>query len=107
MCISKTGERFKFANPDLCILNDASVAVNEQGLIEDIGDIDEKYKHYTHIDCRGKSVVPGLIDSHTHPCFAGDRSGEFEMKLRGATYMEIHEKGGGIMYTTRCVRETP
>ncbi|CAD8153570.1 unnamed protein product [Paramecium octaurelia] len=105
VCISKTGERFKFANPDLCVLENSSVAINEQGVIVDIGDIDEKYQNYKIIDCRGRCVLPGLIDAHTHPCYAGDRSGEFKMKLEGATYMEIHNKGGGIMYTSRCVNQ--
>lgn len=46
VCISRTGERFKFSNPDLCILENASVAINALGFIEDIGDIDEKYTTY-------------------------------------------------------------
>lgn len=43
VCVSRTAERFKFANPDLCILENASVAVSAAGIIEEIGDIDEKY----------------------------------------------------------------
>ncbi|XP_029457437.1 probable imidazolonepropionase isoform X2 [Rhinatrema bivittatum] len=44
-------------------------------------------------------VLPGLVDAHTHPVWAGDRVHEFAMKLAGATYMEIHEAGGGIHFT--------
>lgn len=44
-------------------------------------------------------VMPGFIDSHTHPVFAGSRVGEFIMRAQGATYQEIHEKGGGISFT--------
>ncbi|GAB5464927.1 MAG: imidazolonepropionase [Candidatus Kapaibacteriales bacterium] len=58
------------------------------------------------IDCSGKSVLPGLIDSHTHYPFAGNRSGEFAMRLRGATYEEIAEAGGGIQNTVKSTRES-
>ena len=44
-------------------------------------------------------MIPGFVDGHTHPVFDGDRANEFSMKLAGASYMEIHEKGGGIHYT--------
>ncbi|KAH7638168.1 putative imidazolonepropionase [Dermatophagoides farinae] len=53
------------------------------------------------IDGIGRSIIPGLIDSHSHPIWAGDRIDEFDRKLRGATYMEIHESGGGINHTVR------
>lgn len=51
-------------------------------------------------------MIPGLVDAHTHPVFSGDRVHEFAMKLDGATYMEIHNAGGGIGYTVRCVRNS-
>jgi len=50
-------------------------------------------------------VTPGLIDCHTHLVFAGDRSGEFQARLQGATYEEIARKGGGIRTTMRATRE--
>ncbi|KAH9419873.1 putative imidazolonepropionase [Dermatophagoides pteronyssinus] len=53
------------------------------------------------IDGNGCSLIPGLIDSHSHPIWAGDRIDEFDRKLRGETYMQIHESGGGINYTVR------
>ena len=53
------------------------------------------------IDAKGGLVMPGLIDSHTHPVFAGDRSHEFCRRLSGATYQEIAQEGGGIGYTVR------
>jgi imidazolonepropionase len=57
------------------------------------------------IDVTGKVVLPGLIDSHTHLIFAGDRAEEFEERLRGASYQEISARGGGIMSTVRTVRQ--
>jgi imidazolonepropionase len=57
------------------------------------------------IDASGESVIPGFVDSHTHALFAGDRSDEFEAKLRGKTYQEILAEGGGILRTVRATRE--
>ncbi|NUM79162.1 imidazolonepropionase [bacterium] len=60
----------------------------------------------TVIDASDFVVLPGLIDSHTHTIFAGSREDEFEMKLRGATYAEIAQKGGGILNTMSATRKT-
>lgn len=53
------------------------------------------------LDCGGRLVTPGLVDSHTHLVYAGNRADEYEMRLRGATYLEIFEAGGGIHSTVR------
>ena len=50
-------------------------------------------------------LVPGLVDPHCHPVFAGSRVHEFVLRAQGATYQEIHESGGGIGYTVRSSRE--
>jgi len=60
----------------------------------------------TVIDASGKTVIPGLIDSHTHLVFAGTREEEFEDRLRGLSYQEIAARGGGINSTVRLVRES-
>jgi imidazolonepropionase len=63
----------------------------------DLGEPDE-------LDGRGLSAVPGLVDCHTHLCFAGDRVGEFDLRSGGATYEELHAAGGGILSTVQATR---
>lgn len=56
------------------------------------------------IDASGRAVVPGLVDAHTHPVWAGDRAAEFEQRIAGASYLEILGGGGGILSTVRATR---
>jgi imidazolonepropionase len=69
--------------------------MSELGRVE--GDVRE-------IDGRGRAALPGLIDCHTHACFAGDRATEFELRAGGAGYEELHAAGGGIVSTVRATR---
>ena len=57
------------------------------------------------VDARGRAVIPGFVDPHTHLCFAGDRAEEFAMRLGGATYQEIAQAGGGILSTVTATRQ--
>jgi imidazolonepropionase len=59
---------------------------------------------WRHHDCTGLTAYPGLVDGHTHPVFAGDRSREFELRMRGATYQEIAAAGGGIVKSVAATR---
>jgi len=59
------------------------------------------------IDAAGRVVMPAFVDCHTHACWAGDRLDEFEMKVRGAAYLDILKAGGGIMSTVRATRAAP
>ncbi len=56
------------------------------------------------LDAHGGCVTPGLVDPHTHLVFAGDRAEEFDLRNRGASYLEIAQAGGGIMSTVRATR---
>ena len=62
--------------------------------------------HAEAIDCRGRVVMPGFIDSHTHLIFAGSRVNDYELRLRGKTYEEIAEAGGGIQSSARTIRKS-
>jgi imidazolonepropionase len=64
-----------------------------------------KAKNARKIPGKGRVVLPGLIDAHTHLPYAGNRREEFNLRLKGATYMEIARRGGGILSTLQAVRE--
>ncbi len=92
---------------DLGIIKHGSVAVNE-GKIVAVGEtreIQRKFKGKETVDTEGKLVMPGFVDPHTHLVFAGSREEEFEMRIVGASYMEILERGGGILKTVRETRK--
>jgi imidazolonepropionase len=56
------------------------------------------------MDGSGCCAVPGLVDCHTHAAFGGDRVDEFSLRAAGATYEELHARGGGILSTVRATR---
>lgn len=72
----------------------------DNGQITAIGEGDADHR----IDCDGKMVTAGFVDSHTHPVFFNKRDEEYAMRLAGATYEEIAEKGGGIVSSVDGVR---
>ncbi len=84
------------------IIKGGSVAINE-GLIVDMGK-NISYKAETVIDAKGKTVMPGFVDPHTHLVFSGSREFEFDWKLKGYSYLDIKKKGGGIFYTVEKTR---
>ncbi|WII72313.1 imidazolonepropionase [Bdellovibrio sp. 22V] len=61
-------------------------------------------KNHREIDLKGKTVLPGFVECHTHLVFAGDRAAEFEMRNQGVSYQEISAKGGGILSTVKKTR---
>lgn len=95
----------------LQIIENGSVWL-EDGVIQFVGKDEEVAQIYKDrlneaeiIDATGKLVTPGLVDPHTHLVFAGSRENEFNMRLEGATYMEIMNNGGGIHATTSATRK--
>ncbi|MFD2923788.1 imidazolonepropionase [Halobacillus naozhouensis] len=101
----------KEAMSQLGVIENGAVYM-EDGKVVEVGsdqEIREKYQDSVnsdqHIDATGKVVTPGLIDPHTHLVHAGTRENEYAMRLKGKTYMEIMESGGGIHATTRATQE--
>lgn len=101
----RRGRRLK----DAAVIRDGALAAR-QGRIVDVGPADEVLARVHTgpgtriIDAHGRAVIPGLVDPHTHLCFAGDRAEEFAMRLGGATYQEIAAAGGGILSTVTATR---
>ncbi len=91
---------------DLGIIREGSVAIRN-GRVIAVGKtekIKEEIESSKVIDASEKVVMPGFVDPHTHLVFAGSREDEFEMRIEGASYMEILRKGGGILKTVRETR---
>jgi imidazolonepropionase len=91
----------------LNIIEHGCMAVKD-GLIHDIGSLDtlkSKYMPREWIDAEKMLVSPGFVDPHTHPVFVHTRENEFEMRLRGKTYIDISKAGGGIISSVNAVRE--
>jgi imidazolonepropionase len=92
---------------EVAVVGDAFVLCNE-GRIEAVGrmhDLPLLEDDVEELDGSGRCAVPGLVDCHTHACFAGDRVEEFALRAAGATYEELHAAGGGILSTVRATRE--
>ena len=80
----------------------------ENGMIRSIGnqpDWEKLVPADKQIDASGKAVLPGFVDSHTHLVFGGYRPDEFLWRMGGMSYMEIMERGGGILNTMKATRE--
>ena len=98
---------------DLGILEDAAVLCLG-GRIVSVGKtkdairdpwLKKNRKKVTEIDCRRRTVLPGFVDSHTHPAFIHPRLIDFEKRISGATYEQIAEAGGGIRSSVEAVRK--
>ena len=91
---------------DVEVLDDAYVLCSG-GRIEAVGRMRELRPldgEVVELDGSGRCAIPGLVDCHTHACFAGDRVEEFSLRAGGANYEELHAAGGGILSTVRATR---
>jgi imidazolonepropionase len=105
-CTSPAGPKRGSAMQDVGIIADGAVAIAD-GKYVAVGTSAEVLGGYASddsIDARGRMVCPGFVDPHTHIVYAGDRLNEFELKIRGAEYLEILAAGGGILSTVRNTR---
>lgn len=88
---------------DLTILEDAAMLVSPTGRIEWLGAAAEA-PQAENIDLKGRAVLPGLVDPHTHAVWGGDRLADFEARANGAAYEDILRRGGGIRSTMRATQ---
>jgi imidazolonepropionase len=106
-CSSPHGPKRGAAMTDAGIIEDGAIAIKD-GHIVAVGPTREVRIEYAArhlLDATGRVVCPGFIDPHTHVVYAGDRTGEFERRIQGATYMEILKAGGGILNTVQATRQ--
>jgi len=98
--------RFGTELSSLGIIRDGGMLVRD-GKIERVGPSDEIEKNLGSaeiVDARGRVVMPGFVDAHTHLVFAGNRLDDFERRARGETYEQIAKAGGGIWSTVEKTR---
>lgn len=93
----------------LHVIENGTVEVTD-GIITYVGENrgeerDGFYHRYWHYNARGKCLLPGFVDSHTHFVFGGERAEEFSWRLKGESYMSIMQRGGGIASTVKATRE--
>jgi imidazolonepropionase len=93
---------------ELGVIHDGAVII-EKGTITGVGTTTEILRpidpnQYRIIDATGKAVLPGFVDAHTHFIFGGYRAEEFSFRLRGMSYMEIMQRGGGIASSVEATR---
>ncbi len=88
-------------------LKDAWIYI-EHGIIKDYGTMANMPPHtgFKTIDCSGKTVLPAWCDSHSHIVYAGNREQEFVDRIRGLSYQEIAERGGGIVNSAKKLQQT-
>jgi imidazolonepropionase len=101
------------AMSELGIMADGAVVI-EQGRISLVGATKnvlaelkasgKDLSPFETIDASGKSVLPGFVDSHTHLVFGGYRAEEYAWRLKGDSYMDILQRGGGILSTVAATR---
>ena len=93
------------------ILSDVTVVITDSKISEILTDNNQyeinaiRLESYKVLDARGLAMLPGFVDSHTHPVFAATRENEFEMRNSGKSYEEIAQSGGGIRNSVRKLRK--
>lgn len=118
MCDDRAGDGVRVAaapktGPQLGHLNirPCAAVFISKGRIEAVSDgpgtpegLMQRFQPSRIIDAAGRVLMPGFVDAHTHACWAGDRLDEWDLRRRGASYLDILKAGGGIMSTVRATR---
>jgi imidazolonepropionase len=106
-CASPPGPKRAATMANVGAIGGGAVAISDGKIVATgpTGELRNRYAARQVIDASGCVVCPGFVDPHTHVLYTGDRAAEFELRIRGASYMEIMEAGGGIASTVRAVRQ--
>lgn len=104
-CAGAHGPKSKEQANDVGIIVDGAVVLLN-GKISDVGTQDRILERWTgdSLELPNSCLIPGLVDPHCHPLWAGDRKHEFVLRARGASYEEIHAAKGGIAHTVEATR---
>jgi imidazolonepropionase len=89
------------------VVHEDAYVLCQEGRIAAVGpmsDLASLPSDVVEVDGRGSCALPGLVDCHTHACFAGDRAHEFDLRSRGASYEQLHAAGAGILSTVDATR---
>lgn len=92
---------------ELGIIRDGCLAIKDGKIVAvgKTGEVTKLFRADIVLSANGKTVLPGFVDAHTHLVFAGFREEEFQMRVEGASYLEILGAGGGILKTVRETRK--
>jgi imidazolonepropionase len=107
LSLASKGPKAGPAMSDLGLIEDGALAIKDGhiALVGKSSEVRAQIEARKEVDASDRVVMPGFVDPHTHLVFAGSRVDEFEMRLSGATYLEIMAAGGGIMSTVRATRQ--
>ncbi len=110
LTLRKLDLRGPLLDENLEILQNQAVLI-ENGLIKNFGKLDALKAENPNAEIQfissPSTLLPAFIDCHTHICFAGTRSADYQMRMQGKSYLEIAQKGGGINSSVKAVRQTP
>lgn len=105
-CAGPKGPRKGHNSKDVGLIQNGAVVISD-GTILDVGHQENMLAKWDgdRLELPNTSIIPGLVDPHCHPLWAGDRQHEFVLRAEGASYEEIHAAGGGIAHTVEKTRQ--
>lgn len=102
-CLKKAGKEMR----DFKGIDNAWLKISEAGAIEDFGSMSNFPEgSFETLNCQGKMVLPSFVDSHTHLIHAGGRENEFVDRIKGLSYEQIANRGGGILNSAQKLNQT-
>jgi len=109
--VLNSNETITLDSPDrgteLGVVDHGGVAINRGKIVLAASTelLERKFRARRTIDAEDEIILPGFVDPHTHLVFAGARDGEFQLRIAGASYMDVLRKGGGIIETVNRTRQ--